>query len=429
MLQVLLVDDEYMIVEGLKKLIPFESLGMEVVAGVYSAKQALQIASKEKIDIVITDVNMPDMTGLEMIAAMKKFHNHLAFVILSGYRDFDYVKEALNLQVADYLVKPVNKEELIEILQKIGKEKEEQSLSDANQLLKDSATEEDWLRFLEEKKEVWIGAGPNASGFAQGTVRVLGQHLQICLMDNPQQTAYTYRLQLPYKEDLERYKKNLEKKLFYGTVSVKEESAFSYYEPIYRIINHGNIQEVISSLEDLEVELLAHTPTVASSKQVFIQLMMDVFHLFDHLDAPSISTVLQRIDDCQTLEQVMVYVRSELGKIIGRNRISDHVAHALEIITQEYEKPITIKDISDRLYMNHVYLGQLIKREMGDSFSELLNRQRIRVAQHLLLTTQESIEGVCYAVGYSNVGYFYKVFRRIMGVSPKAYRKQFEQGG
>lgn len=69
-----------------------------------------------------------------------------------------------------------------------------------------------------------------------------------------------------------------------------------------------------------------------------------------------------------------------------------------------------LKDISKALFINPVYLGQLIKRETDSTFAELLNKQRIKAAQQLLLSTSDSIEDICYAVGYSNLGYFYKVF-------------------
>ena len=67
-----------------------------------------------------------------------------------------------------------------------------------------------------------------------------------------------------------------------------------------------------------------------------------------------------------------------------------------------------------------------VYKRQNSTFAELLNKQRIKAAQQLLLSTNDSIEDVCYAVGYSNVGYFYKVFRKLCGKSPKAYRQQVD---
>lgn len=104
--------------------------------------------------------------------------------------------------------------------------------------------------------------------------------------------------------------------------------------------------------------------------------------------------------------------------------MNNNVATVLEVIGRDYRKELSLKDISKDLYINPVYLGQLIKRETNSTFAELLNKQRIKAAQQLLLSTTESIEDICYEVGYSNVGYFYKVFRKLCGKSPKAYRQQ-----
>ena len=81
---------------------------------------ALAYVADYPVDIVITDVNMPGKTGLEMIDQMQSILPHAAYIIMSGYQDFDYVKKALNLRVADYLLKPVNKVELGNILEKLS---------------------------------------------------------------------------------------------------------------------------------------------------------------------------------------------------------------------------------------------------------------------------------------------------------------------
>ena len=83
MYKVLLVDDEYMITEGLKVLIPFEKWKMEVIATANDAETALEYISQNPVDLVITDVNMPGMNGLDMIAQMKEILPNVAFIILA----------------------------------------------------------------------------------------------------------------------------------------------------------------------------------------------------------------------------------------------------------------------------------------------------------------------------------------------------------
>lgn len=128
----------------------------------------------------------------------------------------------------------------------------------------------------------------------------------------------------------------------------------------------------------------------------------------------------------QSFDELVPYIKETLTSFFGQYRMNENVVSVLEVIGRDYQKELSLKDISKALFINPVYLGQLIKRETDSTFAELLNKQRIKAAQQLLLSTSDSIEDICYAVGYSNLGYFYKVFRKLCGKSPKAYRKQVE---
>ena len=136
--------------------------------------------------------------------------------------------------------------------------------------------------------------------------------------------------------------------------------------------------------------------------------------------------IVKTIHAIQSFDELVPYIKETLTRFFGQYRMNENVVSVLEVIGRDYQKELSLKDISKDLFINPVYLGQLIKRETNSTFAELLNKQRIKAAQQLLLSTSDSIEDICYAVGYSNVGYFYKVFRKLCGKSPKAYRKQVE---
>ena len=428
MYKVLLVDDEYMITEGLKVLIPFEKWKMEVVATANDAETALEYISQNPVDIVITDVNMPGMNGLDMIAQMKEILPNVAFIILSGYQEFEYVKTALNLQVADYLVKPVNKVELATILEKLSQQFEQSSYHEIEKIFQEDLSEEELESLLESKAPVWLGASHDPYGFASTTYPVSNQLLYLCLSHQEEETNF-YQLELssPYKERLQQFKNDLEKMLFYGTVGRKQtDPLFQYYEPMYRVIIQGNINQILEELDMLKGIVLSHTPRVSITKQLFIQFMMDVYHLFEHLQPDDMTSIIKEIESVSKFESLLKYIKQKLTELFAQYRMNENVASVLEVIGRDYQKDLSLKDISKELFINPVYLGQLIKRETNSTFAELLNKQRIKAAQQLLLSTNDSIEDVCYAVGYSNVGYFYKVFRKLCGKSPKAYRQQMD---
>ena len=110
-LRVLLVDDEIMIREGFKRLFDWEAHDCEVIGEAADGMEALAQIDTLQPDIVIMDINIPIMNGLKVIQISRIKHPEIAFVIVSGYDDFSYCREALRLQITDYILKPVNYEE------------------------------------------------------------------------------------------------------------------------------------------------------------------------------------------------------------------------------------------------------------------------------------------------------------------------------
>lgn len=109
--RVLLVDDEIMIREGFKRLFDWEAHDCEVVGEAADGMEALTKIDELQPDIAIMDINIPIMNGLKVIQLSRIKHPDIAFVIVSGYDDFAYCREALRLQITDYILKPVNYEE------------------------------------------------------------------------------------------------------------------------------------------------------------------------------------------------------------------------------------------------------------------------------------------------------------------------------
>ena len=120
MYKVLIVDDEPVIAEGLKKIVDWEKYNCVVAGTASSGKEGLAMVEKCQPDILFTDIRMPGMDGLTMLAALRSEHKNLQVITLTGYRDFDYAREALNLGVFRYLVKPSKMKELDEAMESIS---------------------------------------------------------------------------------------------------------------------------------------------------------------------------------------------------------------------------------------------------------------------------------------------------------------------
>ena len=117
MYRAMIIDDEPVIVEGLRKLLPWEKYGCSVIAEAYNGQEGLEKIRALKPDIVFTDISMPGLSGLQMIAGLKVELPDTQICILTGYRDFEFAQQAIRLGVTRFLLKPSNMDELEEALQ------------------------------------------------------------------------------------------------------------------------------------------------------------------------------------------------------------------------------------------------------------------------------------------------------------------------
>lgn len=118
MIKVMIADDEPFIRQGLKILINWEQYGFTVCAEASNGKEALELMDSMSIDLIITDIKMPNMSGIELIEyTWDHISKQIRFIILSGFYEFEYARKAIKYGVVDYVLKPVQKEELIRALE------------------------------------------------------------------------------------------------------------------------------------------------------------------------------------------------------------------------------------------------------------------------------------------------------------------------
>lgn len=124
MMTVMIVDDERIAREGLRDLVDWSALGLQVSFCASNGRQALQWLGEHRVDIVITDIKMPQMDGLELLRNMSERGFHTTTIILSGFNDFKYAQKAIQYGVLHYLLKPVHMDELQEVLQRAVEERQ-----------------------------------------------------------------------------------------------------------------------------------------------------------------------------------------------------------------------------------------------------------------------------------------------------------------
>ena len=121
MLRLIIVDDEKIIRESIRSLIDWESLGIEVVGVCKNGLEAYDAILDSYPDIVLTDIKMPGLSGLELIEKLNDTRENIQFIILSGYSEFEYAKQAMRFGIRHYLLKPCNENQIIEAIEDVKK--------------------------------------------------------------------------------------------------------------------------------------------------------------------------------------------------------------------------------------------------------------------------------------------------------------------
>ena len=157
MRKVMLVEDEELILMGINSIIDWESLDMEVVHLAHNGREALQMVRQEPVDIIVSDINMPVMDGLEFLQELRKEDERTRCILLTGYDEFEYARKAISLDVEDYILKPIDEEKLAKVLETAASKLsnlDERTAADINENV-------GWLNFLggklnEEEMEKYL---------------------------------------------------------------------------------------------------------------------------------------------------------------------------------------------------------------------------------------------------------------------------------
>ncbi len=116
MINAVIIDDEELFVQYFKSLIVWEDYGISIAATAKNGREALEVCSKLKVDVCFVDINMPVLDGIEFSKQVKRLKKHVEIILITGHNEFEYAKQAIKIGVLDYLLKPVDEDELIDVL-------------------------------------------------------------------------------------------------------------------------------------------------------------------------------------------------------------------------------------------------------------------------------------------------------------------------
>ena len=386
-MNILVVDDESIIREGIQRTLAHHFPEHRVYLAA-KADEAAWLLRTESIDLVLTDVRMPGMTGLKLMELSRSRHPHVQWVVISAYSEFAYAREAVRLGARDYLLKPIGKEALIEMIEYLGAEIEKSNLRNREaQLLRQN------VRLLREGALARLMTGLDLGGLAA-------------------------------KELLEDYP-------FFYLVMVQMEQARSGH------LEHFIVENILTEL----LESFGHGIVASTSLNDQVGLVTFDFpnqlpalltelksQLRRCLKVPFQIRASEELDNfAQIPEQVQLLAQTTMG-----SSGEPHYEHsnnqaielALKYIKAHYYEELTLESVSSVVFLNPVYFSQLFKQKTGHGFKDYMTHLRMEEAKRLLRSSSLKISDIADRVGYQDMRHFSQVFRRKLNMTPSEYRQQ-----
>lgn len=352
----ILIDDESWTREVLRYMGRWEQLGIEVIAEASDGEYGLQLILSLDPDIIITDVKMPHMDGLSLLSILRKKNCRARVLFVSGYEDYQYIRNAMQLGANDYLLKPVKPEELNRQLERCVCELNQEQQRDRHR---------EWNPQIFLHTE-WLPEYMEIRGRVQEALRrnqpeLLAQHM----------------------EYLEQFLGQRE-----GDNPSKDIAIYIYYD------FHNLLHRFVSDNGYLFRDFFDGTAG--------IYLFGNDFSMGEML---RVLTMLFQ----KSMEQAR-QLHKEKSRIQMRT--------VCQYIEANYQENITLEQTADKFFVSKEYFSKVFKTETGIGFVNYLTAVRMKKAKELLLTEGTAIKEIVELTGYKEIGHFYKVFKKYYGITP-----------
>lgn len=373
--KLLLVDDEKPIRDKLINNIDWEENGYQVYSAV-DGQEALDIIEKEDIDILVTDIQMPKLNGMNLIGKSKKLSENLKVIVISGFAEFEYAQKSIRFGVNDYLLKPFRSKKLLEVVNRARKELEKE---------KDS-------------KEKLAGLRGEISNY---------------INDNKLDNIYNWLI-----DDSFFQRQSLILKRIQLDAVLKRGSKEDVLQTVDKIME--DIRDTSLNREKLYVIL---NNLILESFRVIKELDYGAEDLVEIIDQDKIKKInhenLSEIE--KMLKEFMLRLHDLIAFVPG-DRNKDMINEMKEYIAENYQDGITLSEMAKSFNISTGHLSNLFHEKTGESFSDYLNMIRLNKAKELLKTTDYKIYRIADELGFNDAYYFSSWFKKLVGASPTTYR-------
>ncbi len=470
MYKVIIADDEPLILAGLRHKVNWTALGFEIVAECADGQALLDAVTAKQPDLIVADIQMPHKTGLDVVQAI---HNIFPskVILISGYSVFQYAQEALRCGVVDYLLKPVASHALQEAVLKAkqqlaleSKEGKSQSLLFWHYLKTNLPllTDEKLLQMLTlsgSRRYFWAMAaeGPLAlkKPIRQETailrynerVNLVLVHADELPQDHAAFMVETFQFEgdagiaKPFENIRDLLAAGDEAYLCLATGWVKHgvhlwpgenarPSVKHYLSQVKNAFAAGNDAAVSALLSEFPKYIASHRLNIKHVETLYNSLMamaMGEDDAQEYVTWQELRVKYASIDDLlSALHDRLVSGGDEDEENVTMSKVI--VFRVKMLLQSDYAQSISLQDMATRFHIDKSYLSSLFHSEVGETFTNYLTGIRVRHACEYLATTQLSHSKIALLCGFNTDSYMKKVFRKVLGTTPSAYRKAHAQG-
>lgn len=418
MYSLIIAEDELAARRGLVDLIKWNELGFQVDGEFSDGQQVLAYLESNMPDIILTDIKMSRVSGLEIAKLVMEKHLPVQVVLLSGHREFSYAQSAVEYRVLHYLLKPVSVPKLREVFTAI-REKLDMQEQLQNTML---SRRDHYEMLIDHQRQSFV---VDALSGTLSNSAVLEERLQL----------------LAVPQD------GIERLLLVRLIVQNTAQGVGFFAD-YGLVELQ--EEMTSILRHLDPRL-EYYPVKWEEKQKG-RLVMSVGVFWEKADsdrnAPLAIWKLQEkleseVRQLSGIEATLQFIKgvNHPGELATEGpvemdapvpeaaRMSASIEQVMSYISLHYCEDITLNDVASAVYLNPIYISRLIKERTGKGFSEWLMEMRIKKAVSQLRHTDLYVYQIAEEAGYRNLKYFYKIFKKVTGKSPNDYRTRKDGKG
>lgn len=414
MYNLLIVDDEKIIADGLQMAVRSSNLPLKNVDVVYQAKMALKRMQTVPYDVILTDIRMPGMDGFSLVSQAKKIWPRIKAIILTGNRNFDYVRAAMYLQCVDFLIKPVGDEEIQEALLNVISRLDREWMEAFS--LKEKETAIQGEREIYGKDSISFGSGKEEE------VKWMLKQREIVL--NPDLSTdlllLCVRKNRMNRGSIQSGIQTILKTMYGENLCVHVCSCDS--QMVYFIIQYGVRME---GIRESLYKTLEEVQSILYEKQDVRMSVTIEKNINPKKWEEAAGSLYRRKENGFVCGELMILKEKEDWEdSTGTDKIMEKIDYYIET---NPEKDLSLGHLSQIFCFNSSYLSRVFHQYKGEALSVYITKIRLERAKKLLVETNLKIYEIAAKSGFETPAYFSRIFNRYEKMSPKEYRLKYRK--